>query len=257
MFQPNVKIIESQIQPTDRVLDIGGWAQPFNRANTVIDAMPYETRGWYKTLGMQDHLGEGPECFDASRWIQRDICDRSPFPFADKSFDYVICSHVLEDIRDPLWVCSEIIRIGKRGYIEVPSRLCESTWNSLLRIAGAPHHRWLVDIKGNHIRFEMKYPLIHRKGLHLPSSTCCTLQPNEAIQYLFWESSFTYDEASLPMGSEDIEQRLRHYVDQNRRKIPFLKCIRWSIRTRWARIKKWIPPSCVPLLKSLRKFVLK
>jgi hypothetical protein len=35
----------------------------------------------------------------------------------------VICSHTLEDIRDPLWVCSEMIRIGKAGYIELPRGL--------------------------------------------------------------------------------------------------------------------------------------
>jgi hypothetical protein len=37
----------SRLQPSDVVLDIGGWAHPFNRANYVIDAAPYETRGYY------------------------------------------------------------------------------------------------------------------------------------------------------------------------------------------------------------------
>ncbi len=116
MFINNLNKILSQIKPGDTVLDIGGWAQPFRRANYVMDAMPYETRGFYSNIGLPDHLGDCEEHFTKSTWIQRDICSREPYPFGDKSVDYVICSHVLEDIRDPLWVCSEIIRIGKRGY---------------------------------------------------------------------------------------------------------------------------------------------
>jgi hypothetical protein len=45
------------------------------------------------------------------------------FPFADKEFDYVICSHVLEHI--PLeelhQFISELQRIATNGYIEFPS----------------------------------------------------------------------------------------------------------------------------------------
>jgi len=37
-----------RIQPNDLVLDVGGWACPFNRANWIIDAAPYETRGYYE-----------------------------------------------------------------------------------------------------------------------------------------------------------------------------------------------------------------
>jgi len=42
-----------------------------------------------------------------------------------KEVDFVSCSHVLEDLRDPIRVCEEIVRVGKRGYIEVPSKTAE------------------------------------------------------------------------------------------------------------------------------------
>ena len=32
------------LKKTDKVLDIGAWERPFNRANYVIDLMPYQTR---------------------------------------------------------------------------------------------------------------------------------------------------------------------------------------------------------------------
>ena len=44
-------------------------------------------------------------------------------PFKDKEFDYVICAHVIENVNDPVMFKSEIERIGKAGYIELPTRL--------------------------------------------------------------------------------------------------------------------------------------
>ncbi len=44
-------------------------------------------------------------------------------PFNDKEFDYVICAHVIEHVNDPIFLKKEIERIGKAGYIELPTRL--------------------------------------------------------------------------------------------------------------------------------------
>ncbi len=43
-----------------------------------------------------------------------------PYPFPDKYFDFLICSHVLEHLNDPVQTCREFSRIAKQGYIEVP-----------------------------------------------------------------------------------------------------------------------------------------
>ena len=98
------------LKESDVVLDIGGGLQPFNRANYVLDTLPYEQR----------RTGNSREYFTKESWIEWDICSRKPFPFADQSIDFVVCSHTLEDIRDPIWVCQEMNRIAKRGYIETP-----------------------------------------------------------------------------------------------------------------------------------------
>ena len=119
MYEPNAQRLLELIKPGDVVLDIGGWASPFNRANYILDAQPFETRGFYRTVGLPASQGGDVEHFTKDRWVVRDICDHEPYPFADKMFDWVTCSHTLEDVRDPLWVCSEMMRIGKRGYIEV------------------------------------------------------------------------------------------------------------------------------------------
>ena len=44
-------------------------------------------------------------------------------PFKDKEFDFVVCAHVIEHVNDPIFFKKEIERIGKSGYIELPTRL--------------------------------------------------------------------------------------------------------------------------------------
>jgi hypothetical protein len=139
MFDSSVAKIHDilALKPDARVLDVGGWACPFLRADWVLDAEPYETRGYYASVGLPASQGWGPERFNKARWIQRDICAREPWPIADKFFDFAICSQTLEDVRYPIFVCSELVRGARAGYIETPSRVAESCrdWESP-RIAG-------------------------------------------------------------------------------------------------------------------------
>lgn len=44
-------------------------------------------------------------------------------PYENKEFDFVICSHVIEHVKNINFFLNEIQRISKKGYIEVPSRL--------------------------------------------------------------------------------------------------------------------------------------
>lgn len=212
------------LRPTDLVLDIGGWAHPFNRANFVMDAGPYETRGYYNRTFARFHplppIGGTVECFDKSRWIVRDICDREPYPFRDKELDYVVCSHTLEDLRDPLWVCSEMIRIGKAGYIEVPSRIWESCRGSEPGITGLSHHRWLVEIEDDRIRFLPKFHRIHNWRLSLPASVAAKLPEEQRVTWLFWTDSFHYEEPFLH-GEEQIRE-LAGFVERVR---PYSKLV--------------------------------
>jgi hypothetical protein len=177
------------------VVDVGGWADPFERADWVIDLMPYETRGLYEREGWMEPRERAPEHFDASTWIERDVCARKPFPFEDGSVDFVICTQTLEDVRDPVWVCSELARIGKAGYIEVPSRLEEQSVGVKGRFAGWPHHRWLIDVDGPRIEFVLKPHDLHfLAGATFPAGFLETLAPKERVETLWWEGSFEYGE---------------------------------------------------------------
>ena len=47
--------------------------------------------------------------------------DEKEFPFMDGQFDYVICSHVIENVAEPLNFLDEVFRAGRgRGYLEYP-----------------------------------------------------------------------------------------------------------------------------------------
>ena len=172
------------------VLDVGGAMKPFNRADWIMDALPYERRG---QLGS---IGGDSERFDADTWVMRDFCDRKPWPFRDKEVDFVICSHTLEDVRDPIWMCSEFNRIANAGYIEVPSRLEEQTYGFQGPWTGWSHHRWLIDADqaANHIQFVHKSAVVERADSHFPTDFRDKLSEAERVQTFWWEGSFDFGE---------------------------------------------------------------
>ena len=202
--------------PDEVVLDIGSWGDPFERADWVIDLFPYETRGLYERRGwIEPRADAGPERFSESTWIQRDVCDREPFPFGDDEIDFVICSHTLEDIRDPIWVCSEMQRVGKAGYIEVPSRLEEQSWGvGGGEFVGWTHHHWLIDIAEDSIEFVFKPHAIHAMpDYYFPNSFWQGLSEEEKVQSLWWEGSFEFRERVIFEDSLETVAYLRDFVD--------------------------------------------
>lgn len=175
------------------VLDVGGWAQPFERADWVLDALPYATRGLY---GYDREARAGDERFDASRWVERDMCDHEPWPFADGQFDFAICSHTLEDVRDPVWVCRELMRVAKAGYVEVPARAEEQTYGIAGPFVGWSHHRWLVDVRDDGaVDFVIKTrDPDANPALRFPRAVYDTLGAEQRVQQLWFDGPFAVRE---------------------------------------------------------------
>lgn len=188
------------------VLDIGGWAKPLPRADYVLDLMPYETRGQYGAESSD------PERFTADTWIRHDICAREPFPFEDGRFDFVVCAHTLEDIRDPVWVCSEMMRVAQGGYIETPSRLEEQCYGVQGPWVGWSHHRWLVETGPASIEFVQKYHMMNGRDFdRFPAEFLQTLTPEERVAQLWWEGSFEFGERYL-MTPPEIDEYVAEFV---------------------------------------------
>ena len=71
-------------------------------------------------------------------------------PYCNGAFDFVYCSHVLEHVTDPASACEELMRVGRRGYIETPTRMSDIMFNyTHLR----DHHRWHVNRIGTTLVF--------------------------------------------------------------------------------------------------------
>lgn len=178
----------------DRVLDIGGGHNPFSRADCIVE---YD-------LGNGVHR-DGQKISEAARCkiINADLCNG--LPFEDKSFDFVFCAHVLEHVSDPETACNEIIRVGKRGFIETPRKFTEF-------FAGHPSHQWLVDTSDNTLIFEK------RQFIESPYLNCALIEAwkNEKLEeyglrnfrnltcvQFYWKDSFNFRIAGKETNSFD------------------------------------------------------
>lgn len=98
------------IPSSDLVLEVGSGGNPYFRSNVLLDA--------YLDTRERHHVP-----LIADRKIV--IAPVENLPFKDKSFDFIIASHVLEHSPDPEKFLAELQRVGKAGYIEVPDALME------------------------------------------------------------------------------------------------------------------------------------
>jgi SAM-dependent methyltransferase len=214
MFPTSMERILATVPDDAVVLDIGAWGKPFTRANWVLDRNPYATRGLYG----QD--GEGPERFIAETWIVRDICDREPYPFADKSIDFVVCSHTLEDVRDPIFVCSEMNRIARAGYVETPSRLEEQSYGFQGPWVGWGHHHWMIEEEDGGLVFTFKHHVMHgRDSDHFPLEFHQALEPEEKVVRHWWDGELKATERIVD-SAEALDPYLADFVTEQMRRHP-------------------------------------
>lgn len=99
--------VDFAIAPGARVLDVGSGGDPFPSATVLLDRFTGPTRHRH-----------APLIRDGREFVEGDI---TAMPFAGQEFDFVYCAHVLEHVDDPLAACREMMRVGKRGYIETPT----------------------------------------------------------------------------------------------------------------------------------------
>jgi SAM-dependent methyltransferase len=118
------------IEPGAKVLDIGSGHLPFAFATHLADLSLDDGR--IGRAGAEFKVIDGKEVHE---------CSVEALPFADKSFDFVYCSHVLEHVGSPEKACRELMRVGRRGYIETPNR-GKDLWLHTARIS---NHRWAVE----------------------------------------------------------------------------------------------------------------
>lgn len=94
-------------------------------------------------------------------------------------FDFAICTHLIEDIRNPEVVLSYLPHVAKEGFISFPSKhweLCRGVecsserdmkiWGSNSTFRGFFHHRWIYSIQNNQLVAFPKLNFVdHMSGL--------------------------------------------------------------------------------------------
>lgn len=193
-----------------RVLDVGGWAAPLARADAVLDLLPYATRGLYGPA--VDPAGER---FGEDTWVQRDICASDPWPYEDDAFDFAVCAHTLEDVRDPVRVCEELSRVARAGYVEVPAPVEELTYGLHGEWVGWSHHHWITELRDGGLVFTMKPHLLVAEGRHLPAGATAGLAPADVVLQLWWQGRVEAREQVL-VGAEDFDAWLGSLLDDAR-----------------------------------------
>lgn len=202
----NVERVVKAMRESQHSLDVGGWHKPINGATHVLDINSYESR-----LKGQAWDLDQPERFTQATWTQLDICDRKPWPYPDKYFDFVCCSHVLEDIRDPIWVVSELSRVGRAGYIECPSAAAELLIRQPLMsyllhtdkgTIGCAHHRWLVEFQSHtsSIIFRLKPHDLMAQQRAVRFSKLHAVDYANCVSWLFWHEQVSAQEEIFDIG---------------------------------------------------------
>lgn len=124
------------IKGGQRVLEVGGGHNPHPRSNVVIDKYPGD-----RNL----HRGLDLKVLSNQQFIE---ADGEELPFGDKTFDYVICNHVLEHVDHPKQFLQEQYRVAGRGYLETPSLVGEY-------LIPKDSHKWvLLEVDNKLILYE-------------------------------------------------------------------------------------------------------
>lgn len=109
------------IKKEDKVLEIGPGGDPHPRANFFLDIKHLSDREKFSEFGSTISPNYKKPFYYYN--------DGEDFPFKDKEFDYVICSHVIEHTKNIPHFVKELVRISNKGYLEFPTPHYEYLYN--------------------------------------------------------------------------------------------------------------------------------
>jgi hypothetical protein len=131
---------QKKINEKFTVIDVGGsydgWSYPY--VDAIVDLNAPTDGGKIKHFSFNINYPNG--------WkeIEEYVNEKG-------KFDFCICSHTLEDISNPKYVCDQLTKISKSGYIAVPSKYAElnnyDTTPEYYWLKGFIHHRWIFSFK--------------------------------------------------------------------------------------------------------------
>src|SRR6516162_3874611 len=119
MFPERIK----GIKPDDRVLEVGPGATPHPKSDVVLE-LKFSSEA--EAIAQRADIEKVDPSLKEKKIV---LYEGGNFPFADKAFDYVICAQVIEHVPDVESFVSELTRVSRAGYVEVPSIYYEYLYN--------------------------------------------------------------------------------------------------------------------------------
>ncbi len=143
-------------------------------------------------------------------------------PFSNNQFDFVYASHVIEHVEDVSFFISELKRISRQGYIELPSILED---NLILSTNSSDDHKWMFkfDDVEKTLLVEKKKKLIEPFITHgvLFDSLRKNFRSSLVLE-LYWENEINYEfkdftvKAKKPIFFSIIKKYFSHFIRKNK-----------------------------------------
>jgi len=183
------------VKPGAKILDVGAGHHPFPGVTTILEPYPEPE---------YDNQRGGPCVVPPGAEVVKGFGEK--MPFADKSFDFVVCAETLNHCADPVAVINEMVRVAKAGYIDVPNATHEL-------FEPHPEHLWrVIPLEGNVLGFHRRKPddgVVQVEGMvgalvwaggrgKWPLSDCYHTAESTATAQFYIQ--FTWTDAAPPSG---------------------------------------------------------
>jgi SAM-dependent methyltransferase len=160
-------VVEPHLKKCKHILDVGSGQLPCPRATILADYFPDKSI----------HRSDYPVVEDRPLVV----CSAQRLPFLAGVFDFVICSHVLEHLDDPVGAVAQMARVARAGYFETPA------YGKDILVGTGRMHRWqVVEFDGSLHFFE--YSRRQKEAhVHSPVMDLWLQETYHPWQDFFWE----------------------------------------------------------------------
>jgi len=187
-----------------------------NNFSRVLD-VGYSANNWSSEY--TTHYMDINESDLSKKWFEGDI--NVPYIWenvqkeVDKNgkFDFCICTHTLEDIINPHYVCCMMEKYSKAGFIATPSKYVEMSRHVDMGYPyrGYIHHRYIFNKENNEYVAYPKLSFVEQDNRFDRLSS--DLQENNAEIQFFWEDKINLIIKNNNYMGPTVDHVLRYYND--------------------------------------------
>lgn len=206
-----LKLLQKQknLDSNYRIIDIGGakekhYPQKFSFIDYVLDLNSADTKAT-NLVSIRGDINEESSFIEVEDYVKN-----------NGKFEYSLCTHTLEDIRNPQLVIKKLTQISKAGLISFPSKYLElSRFEKPYLFRGFHHHRWIFVIKENKITAIPKVNMIEHKILNFVEKK---YQDSIGELYIEWKEEIDFNTLNndwLGPTHIDIFEKIKNHLLQS------------------------------------------